>query len=230
MNLIIIIPAYNEEAAIGAVIQEIPTYLNAQIIVANNASADNTKQVALDAGAIVVEEFRRGYGAACLKAMAYVAELPTKPDVIVFLDGDHSDFPAQMVDLLEPIQNDEADFVLGSRALGNRERGSMTLPQRFGNGLSTLLLKWIYGFQFTDLGPFRAIRYESLVALKMQDTNYGWTIEMQIKALRQGLRIQEKPVNYRNRIGVSKVSGTVKGVFGAGYKILFTIFKYAFSK
>ena len=143
MNLIIIIPAYNEEAAIAAVIQEIPTYLKAKIIVANNASTDNTKQVAQAAGAIVVDEFRKGYGAACLKAMAYVAELPTKPDVIVFLDGDHSDFPAQMVDLLAPIQNDEADFVLGSRALGNREKGSMTLPQRFGNGLSTLLLKWI---------------------------------------------------------------------------------------
>jgi len=230
LNLIIIIPAYNEEAAIGLVISEIPTYLQAKIIVANNASTDNTKQVATAAGAIVVDENKKGYGAACLKAMTYVATLETKPDVIVFLDGDHSDYPEQMIELLKPIQNNEADFVLGSRSKGNREKGSMTIPQRFGNELSTLLLKWIYGFEFTDLGPFRAIRYSSLLSLNMQDTNYGWTIEMQIKSLQKGLRIREIPVNYRNRIGQSKVSGTVKGVFGAGYKILFTIFKYALKR
>jgi len=222
----IIIPAYNEENAIGQVIDELPGYLVSEIIVVNNASTDNTEQVAASAGATVLREAVPGYGRACLKGMEYLRLSENKPDIVVFLDGDHSDYPEEIEQVIKPILDQQADLVIGSRALGNKEKGSMTPQQIFGNWLATRLLKLLYGVKFTDLGPFRAITYSKLVALDMQDKTYGWTVEMQLKAARNGLRCVEVPVRYRKRIGFSKISGTVKGTVMAGYKILYTIFKY----
>lgn len=221
----VLIPAYNEEASIPKVVAEIPAFVR-NIVVVNNASTDNTREAAEIAGAIVLDEPQMGYGKACLTGMAWIKNQAVQPDILVFLDGDYSDFPAQMIDLIRPIQEGNADLVIGSRALGKRERGSMTIPQRFGNWLATRLMAYLYGVKFTDLGPFRATRWSKLRVLGMQDQNYGWTIEMQIKAAKAGWKLAEVPVDYRRRIGVSKVSGTVKGVFGAGYKILWTIWRY----
>lgn len=226
-NIIIdvLIPAYNEEGSVGKVVKDIPSVVR-NVVVVNNNSTDNTAKVAQEAGAIVLDEPQMGYGKACLTGMAYLSSLSTPPQILVFLDGDYSDYPGQLLDVIAPILKDDFDMVIGSRALGNRERGSMTLPQVFGNWLSTTLMGWIYNVNYSDLGPFRAIKWDKLVGLGMVDQNYGWTIEMQIKAAKSGLKTTEVPVDYRKRIGVSKVSGTVKGVFGAGYKILWTIWKY----
>lgn len=221
-----IIPAYNEAGAIGLVVDEIPKELVRTVVVANNNSTDETAAVAEKNGATVVFEPKAGYGNACLKAMDFIAKQEVKPDIVVFLDGDHSDYPEQMHEVVAPILAGKADLVIGSRALGNSESGSLTPQQVFGNWLATRLLKLFYGVQFTDLGPFRAIRYEHLLALEMNDPTYGWTVEMQIKAAKQKLKCVEVPVNYRVRIGQSKVSGTVKGTIGAGYKIIFTLIKY----
>lgn len=221
----VIIPAYNEEKAIAAVIAEIPKSLVRTIIVCNNNSKDNTAQVAALAGAIVLDEPRPGYGYACLKGIDYLKNLEEKPAIVVFLDGDHSDYPAGMEELIKPILDQDYDLVIGSRALGNRARGSMTFPQLFGNWLATRMIRTIYKYTFTDLGPFRAIKYEKLVQINMQDKTYGWTVEMQVKAAKYKLKCTEVPVDYRKRIGVSKVSGTVKGVILAGYKIIWTILK-----
>ncbi|MHA7128946.1 glycosyltransferase family 2 protein [Algoriphagus namhaensis] len=221
----VIIPAFNEEKSIAKVIGDIPAVVR-HIVVANNNSSDQTSRVAKQAGAQVVFEPQKGYGKACLTAMSWIQKQEAQPDVVVFLDGDYSDYPEQMLELIQPIIDQKADLVIGSRALGQKEKGSMTLPQVFGNWLATHLMRIIQGADFSDLGPFRAIRWDALLALKMQDENYGWTIEMQIKAHKAGLRYTEVPVDYKQRIGVSKVSGTIKGVFGAGYKIIFTIFKY----
>ncbi|TDQ18363.1 glycosyltransferase involved in cell wall biosynthesis [Algoriphagus boseongensis] len=221
----VIIPAFNEEKSISKVIHDIPDWVR-NIVVANNNSTDQTAKVAEAAGAKVVFEGQKGYGKACLTAMAWIKSQEVQPEIVVFLDGDYSDYPEEMTDLIAPILEDKADMVIGSRALGERERGSMTLPQVFGNWLATTMMKYIQGAKFSDLGPFRAIVWNKLLNLNMVDQNYGWTIEMQIKAHKAGLRYMEVPVNYRKRIGVSKVSGTVKGVFGAGYKIILTIFKY----
>lgn len=221
----VIIPAYNEEKSIPKVIAEIPDLIR-HIVVANNNSTDRTGEVAKGAGAEVVFEPQKGYGKACLTAMDWIKSQEIQPDIVVFLDGDYSDYPEEMMDVIRPILNKEADMVIGSRALGQRESGSMTLPQVFGNWLATTMMRYMQGAKFSDLGPFRAISWPKLLALKMQDQNFGWTIEMQLKAHKAGLRYTEVPVNYRKRIGISKVSGTVKGVFGAGYKIIFTIFKY----
>ena len=221
----VIIPAYNEEHAIGKVIEEIPDYVH-EIVVANNGSTDNTFLVASNAGAMVREAPKMGYGNACLTAMDYIEKNEPKPTIVVFIDGDYSDYPQEMDLLIQPIISNQADLVIGSRALGNREKGSMTLPQIFGNWLATTLLKGFYKVKFTDLGPFRAISYESLVKLGMKDRNYGWTVEMQLKAAKMKMRCTEVSVNYRNRIGKSKVSGTIKGTVMAGYKILFTIFRH----
>lgn len=221
----VLIPAYNEEDSIGKVVHDVPAMVR-HILVVNNCSTDGTASVAKAAGAIVLDEPQMGYGKACLKGMAYLSSLPKPPDILVFLDGDYSDYPEQLPDLIEPIVKEGYDMVIGSRARGNKEKGAMTLPQVFGNWLATTLLRWIYKVEYTDLGPFRAIRWERLVALGMVDQNYGWTVEMQIKAAKAGLKTTEVPVDYKKRIGVSKVSGTVKGVFGAGYKILWTIWKY----
>lgn len=222
----VIIPAYNEERSIGLVLDEIPKDWVRNVVVANNNSTDSTGEVAEQHGAKVVFQPEPGYGNACLKAMEFIAQQETKPDIIVFLDGDHSDYPEQLPEVVKPILDGEADMVIGSRALGKSESGSLTPQQIFGNWLATVLLRLFYGVKFTDLGPFRAIRYESLLQLSMVDRNYGWTVEMQIKAAKQKLRSIEVPVDYRVRIGESKVSGTLKGTIGAGYKIILTLFKY----
>jgi glycosyltransferase involved in cell wall biosynthesis len=225
----VVIPAYNEEQSVGKVVNDIPKNWVKTIIVCNNNSRDNTKQVALDAGAIVVDQPLPGYGNACLKGLEYIRAQALKPDIVVFIDGDYSDYPEELPLIVQPILDGNFDMVIGSRALGVREKGSMQPQQVFGNWLSTTLLRWIYGYRFTDLGPFRAITWSALEQLKMEDKNYGWTVEMQVKAAKQKLRCTEVAVNYRNRIGVSKVSGTIKGSIMAGYKILLTIFKYSFS-
>jgi len=225
-SISVIIPAYNEEGAIGEVIREIPKNLISKIIVVNNASTDNTEQIAIKAGAIVLRELVPGYGRACLKGIEYLKQTQPVPDVVVFLDADHSDYPEEIPELLKPITQGNADLVIGSRALGIKEDGSMTPQQIFGNWLATRLLKLFYGVKFTDLGPFRAIRFSKLIELEMQDKTYGWTVEMQLKAAKKGFHCVEVPVRYRKRIGISKISGTVKGTIMAGYKILATIFKY----
>ena len=224
----VIIPAYNEARAIGLVLAEIPTGWVQEVIVVDNHSSDDTAAAARAGGATVLREPRPGYGHACLAGMAYAfGKAPAeRPDIVVFLDGDHSDYPEQLPELLAPLLRGEADLVIGSRALGERERGALLPQQRFGNWLATRLLRLRYGGHFTDLGPFRAILAPALLGLGMEDKTYGWTVEMQIKAARQGLRTVEVPVRYRRRIGTSKVSGTVRGTLGAGYKILWTIFRY----
>lgn len=226
MNIIVIIPAYNEEEAIGEVIAEIPKEWVREIVVVDNRSTDQTALRAAEAGATVVHEPLPAYGRACLRGMAYVRSLPLPPDIIVFVDGDHSDYPEQLPDLVRPILDQNYDMVIGSRALGKRERGSMTPQQVFGNWLATFLMRLLYGVSYTDLGPFRAIKWEKLLALDMEDTTYGWTVEMQLKAAKQRMKTTEVPVKYRRRIGFSKISGTLKGVILAGYKIITTIFKY----
>lgn len=226
-KIIVIIPAFNEEASIGKVIQEIPEIV-AEIIVVSNNSTDTTAEVAKNAGATVLFESKKGYGYACLKGMKYISEKTEKPDIIVFLDGDYSDYPAELSKIVAPILNENYDFVVGSRVKRWREKGSMTFPQRFGNGLATFLMKLFFNANFTDLGPFRAIKYNKLLQLKMEDKTYGWTVEMQLKAIKQKFTYIEVPVHYKNRIGVSKVSGTIKGAIFAGVKILTWIFKYSF--
>ena len=222
----VIIPAYNEAQSIGLVVGDIPRDLVRDILVVNNGSTDQTEENARKAGALVLSEPRSGYGRACLKGLAFCQTLSPPPDIIIFLDGDYSDFPEEMPALIQPILDQKADLVIGSRNRGHAEKGSITPQQIFGNKLATFLLKKLYGVSYSDLGPFRAIRYDRLMNLNMTDKNYGWTIEMQIKAAKQGLLYQEIPVRYRQRIGVSKVSGTLKGTIMAGYKILFTIAKY----
>ncbi len=227
MNLVsVIIPAFNEENGVGLVIQEIPKDLIAEIIVVNNASTDNTEKIAREAGVTVLRESTPGYGRACLKGIDYLKKKEVRPSIVIFLDADHSDYPEEMRELIKPILENKADLVIGSRALGQKESGSMTPQQIFGNWLATLLLRVLYKITFTDLGPFRAIRFDSLLLLDMQDKTYGWTVEMQLKAAKLGLRCMEVPVRYRKRIGFSKISGTVKGTIMAGVKIISTIFKY----
>lgn len=225
-KIVVIIPAFNEENAVGIVIREIPKHLVAEIIVVNNNSNDQTAQIAKEAGATVLNENRQGYGWACLKGIDYCKQQNILPDIVVFMDADHSDYPEEMSRLIKPIIEQNFDMVIGSRALGKRERGSMTPQQIFGNWLATNLIKIFYEVTYTDLGPLRAITFEKLIAMKMQDTTYGWTVEMQLKAAKMKLKVVEVPVNYRSRIGVSKVSGTLKGTIMAGYKILSWIFKY----
>lgn len=228
MNIIkVIIPAYNEEKAIANVINEIPDYVS-EIIVISNKSTDNTITVAQNAGATVLSENNKGYGYACLKGLDYIAQQEVKPTIVVFLDGDYSDYPEELTKLIDPILTNTVDFVIGARVPELREIGSMTPQQIFGNKLATVLMKLFFGSTFTDLGPFRAVKYSTLVDLKMQDKTYGWTVEMQLKVLRKRISYMEIPVRYKNRIGVSKVSGTVKGTIMAGIKIIGWIFKYAF--
>ena len=223
----VIIPAYNEQDSIANVINDIPSIVDEIIVVSNN-STDATEQNAKKAGATVLTENRKGYGYACLKGMEYITTQKNKPTIVVFLDGDYSDYPEQLTELVHPIINQNIDFVIGARVEKLRESGSMTPQQIFGNWLATFLMKLFFGATFTDLGPFRAIKYQKLLDLKMEDKTYGWTVEMQLKALKQKLSYVEIPMKYRNRIGVSKVSGTVKGSILAGVKILSWIFKYSF--
>lgn len=222
MKVSVIIPALNEEGSIGAVLDHIPKDLAGDVIVVDNGSTDNTAAIASAKGARVFSEPRRGYGYACLRG---IAELQS-PDVVAFLDADFSDFPEEMTLLTEPILSDQADLVIGSRILGKREKNALPPHAAFGNHLASFLIRLFFGFRYTDLGPFRAIRYSSLRQLKMEDRTWGWTVEMQVKAVREHLRIREVPVSYRKRIGQSKISGTLIGSIKAGYKILWTILKY----
>ena len=227
-EVVVIIPALNEEQSLPKVLRDLPDV--GHVIVVDNGSTDGTAQVARQQGARVVAEPRRGYGSACLRGLAAVESLISDgyaaPRVVAFLDADYSDHPELLPQLIEPIAHGDADFVLGSRLLGQREPGAMPPQSLFGNRLACFLMRLLFGARYTDLGPFRAIDYERLCMLGMTDRDFGWTIEMQIKARRAGLRHLEIPVPYRNRIGKSKISGTVRGTLSAGGKILYTIAKY----
>ncbi len=225
MHTLVIIPAFNEARAIGRVIGDIPDALVDEVVVVNNASTDETERNARAAGATVLTEPRQGYGYACLRGIEYAKR--KRPDIVVFIDGDYSDHPDEMPRLVAPIRRDEADFVLGSRIRGETEPGAMLPQAQIGNRIACTLMRWIWGADYTDLGPFRAIRFRDLLALNMQDTTFGWTIEMQIKAVRAGLRIREVPVSYRKRVGVSKITGTISGTVKASAKILWTIGRFA---
>ncbi len=223
----IIIPALNEENSIGQVINSLPKIYH-QLIVVDNGSNDSTRKIAKKNGAIVLIEKKRGYGNACLKGIRFLKKTP--PDIVVFLDGDFSDYPQEIKKIIKPIEQKKVDFVIGSRIKSLREKGSMTPQQIFGNKLACFLLKLIYGGKFTDLGPFRAIKWDTLMDLNMIDKTYGWTIEMQLKVLRKKISYTETPVRYRRRIGNSKISGTLKGSLLAGIKIIGWIVKYYFKK
>ncbi len=218
----VIIPAYNEESSIGLVLDALPQEKIHEIIVVDNCSTDATARVAQEHGARVVKEPRKGYGSACLKGIDELDD----PDIGGFLDGDFSDFPEEIVLLIGPIETGEKDFVLGSRMIFPKNQLALLPQARYGNRFAIFLIKLFFKYEFTDLGPFRAIRYSSLMSLGMQDKDFGWTVEMQIKALRNGLRIHEVPVNYRKRVGISKITGTLSGTIRAGTKIIYTIFKY----
>lgn len=224
----VVIPALNEEASLPLVLGDIPRDLVQQVIVVDNGSADRTAEVAAAHGATVVKEPARGYGSACLRGLAELAKSP--PDIVVFLDADYSDHPDEMRQILAPILNGQADFVLGSRLAGNRERWAMPPQSVWGNRLACFLMRILFAARYTDLGPFRAIRWDALEKLGMCDRNFGWTVEMQIKAARAGLRTMEVPVSYRRRVGASKISGTVRGTILAGSKILYLIGKYGFAR
>jgi glycosyltransferase involved in cell wall biosynthesis len=223
MNTVIVIPAFNEEQSIGLVLDEIPSGHADEAIVVDNGSTDSTADLARERGAVVLREERRGYGAACLKGIARTGD---DVDVIVILDGDHSDYPEDLPVILAPILDGRADFVIGSRTLGGAEKGALPWNQRWGNVLATFLMRALYGVRFTDMGPFRAIRRDHLLAYGMVDRTFGWNVEMQAKAIMAGSRIVEVPVRYRKRIGKSKITGTVRGTVLAGTKIIGTIFKY----
>ncbi|MFQ5877248.1 MAG: glycosyltransferase family 2 protein [Acidobacteriota bacterium] len=223
MRCAVVIPALDEEASIPLVLDAIPAGLAEEVVVVDNGSTDATARVARERGATLLTESRRGYGRACMRGIDYLKH--RRPDAVVFLDADFSDHPEEMERLLEPLRRGEADLVIGSRALGSREPGAMLPQALLGNWLAATLIRLLYGGRFTDLGPFRAIRFDSLLALEMRDPDFGWTAEMQVKALRRGLRILEVPVPYRRRVGVSKVTGTVAGTIRAGHKILWTIFR-----
>ena len=226
MTTLVIIPAFNEARAIAQVIGDVPDEVD-EVVVVNNASTDETEDNARTAGATVLTEPRQGYGFACLRGIEYAEA--RQPDVVVFLDGDYSDHPDEMTRLLRPIEGGEADFVVGSRIRGESEPGAMLPQAQIGNRVACTLMRWIWGAEYTDLGPFRAIRFADLLALDMQDQTYGWTIEMQIKAVEAGLRIREVPVSYRKRVGVSKITGTIAGTVKASAKILWTIGRFAFA-
>ena len=217
----VIIPALDEDQSIGDVVRAIRDPRVGEIVVVDNGSRDRTAAEAHAAGATVLVEQFRGYGSACRRGLAYVAAQP--PYVVAFVDADGADDPSHLGAILDPIFEERADLVIGSRVLGEAEPGSLSLPQRFGNRLAVFLIRYLYGVRYTDLGPFRAVRYDGLVRLRMTDRTYGWTVEMQVKAAKCGLRAHEVPVTYRRRIGRSKISGTVRGVVGAGTKILWTI-------
>ncbi len=225
MRVLVVIPAFNEAKAIGQVIQDIPHELVTEIVVVNNASTDTTEKNASEAGATVLYESRRGYGYACLRGLAYASS--RNPEIIVFLDGDYSDHPDEMSALITPIITGTHDLVIGSRIKGVSEQGALLPQARWGNRLACLLMRLLWRAHYSDLGPFRAIRYESLMKLHMRDATFGWTIEMQIKAQIAGLRITEVPVSYRRRVGVSKITGTLTGTVKASIKILGIIFRFA---
>ncbi len=224
-RLAVIIPALNEERSLPHVLADLPRAMLEEVVVIDNGSSDNTAEVARAGGASVLHEARRGYGWACLAGIDHLKA--GSPDIVVFVDADYSDHPDELPALIAPIVSGEYDMVIGSRTTGQAEPGALLSHARFGNSLATFLIRLLYGFRYTDLGPFRALRFRSLLELGMTDRTYGWTVEMQIRAIQKGLRITEVPVQYRRRMGVSKVSGTLKGTIMAGYKILWTVFRYA---
>jgi glycosyltransferase involved in cell wall biosynthesis len=225
-KIAVIIPAFNEEESLPKVINNIPSFVD-EVIVVNNASTDNTIEAAKLAGATVLTENERGYGAACLKGIDHIKN--RNYDIVVFIDGDYSDHPEEMNLVVNPIINNDFDMVIGSRMIGKREKGAMLPQALFGNWLAAFLIKLFWNYKFTDLGPFRAIKFNSLINLNMVDRNYGWTVEMQIKAAKQKFKCTEVPVSYRKRIGQSKVTGTLSGTIKASYKILYLIFKGVFT-
>jgi glycosyltransferase involved in cell wall biosynthesis len=229
-KITVIIPAFNEEASIARVISDIPIDLVAEVVVVDNNSIDATVKNAQNVGATVIHESRQGYGYACQKGVEYLSVGDRKPDIIVFLDGDYSDYPEEIISLVKPVIEQDFDLVIGSRLMGMKDKRTMPFHQFVGNRLLTLLIRALYGVRFTDLGPFRAIKYDKLEGLDIGDRTYGWPTEMQVKAVKQGLSITEVPVNYRNRIGKSKISGTVKGTVLALYKILVVIFANLFTQ
>ena len=227
MNKIaVIIPVLNEESSIGKVLDDIPKKVN-EIIVVDNGSKDNSAIISSNRNATVLYEKRKGYGNACLKGISYLKNKP--PDIVVFLDGDYSDFPEELCKIVAPIEKGKVNFSLGARVKSLREPGSLTAQQIFGNALACVLMRLIYKSRFSDLGPFRAILWETLQSLEMQDKTYGWTVEMQLKILKRKITYTEIPIHYRKRIGISKVSGTFKGTIMAGYKILGGIGSFYFS-
>lgn len=226
MKVDVVIPAFNEEPSLPLVLAAIPRAAVDRIVVVDNASSDGTAEAARAGGAIVVTEPNSGYGSACLAGLDYLRR-HRPPDVVVFLDGDYSDHPDELPRLLEPIRNRQAQMVIGSRVLGKRERGALLVQARLGNWVACSMIRWLYGHRYTDLGPFRAITWEGLESLAMCDTDFGWTAEMQVKALRKGLEVTEVPVSYRRRVGVSKITGTLRGTVLAGYKILTTVMRYS---
>jgi len=224
MKVCAVIPALDEEASIGLVLRDLPRDRVAEVYVVDNGSRDATARRAAEAGAVVVHEPRRGYGSACL---AGIARLPADCDVVVFLDADHSDHPEEVARLLEPIRRGEAELVIGSRLLGDAERGALLPQARLGNRFACFLIRLLFGHRYTDLGPFRAITRGALDRIGMIDAGFGWTVEMQVKALQRGVRVAEVPVSYRRRAGVSKITGTVSGTLQAGAKIVWTIVRHA---
>jgi glycosyltransferase involved in cell wall biosynthesis len=225
----VIIPAFNEAKSIALVLRDLPDLVD-EVVVVDNRSTDGTADEAEKAGATVLFEAQKGYGYACLKGIAYLAHKAKPKDIVVFLDGDYSDYPEELEQLIDPILKNEALFSLGTRVTPQLEKKALTPQQRFGNALATQLMKLFYGSRFTDLGPFRAIEWQTLERLKMSDKTYGWTVEMQLKVLKKNIPYAEIPVRYRPRIGVSKVSGTLRGTLMAGYKILLWIFTYSLKK
>ena len=222
----VVIPAFNEEASLPFVLAAIPRPPVRRVVVCDNNSTDRTARVAAEGGAVVVREARPGYGSACLRALDHLRQ-EDPPDIVVFLDGDYSDHPEELPRLVAPILAGEADVVIGSRVLGNKEPGALLPQARAGNLVACLLIRLLYRHRYTDLGPFRAVRWNRFEELSMSDPDFGWTAELQVKALKRGLRVVEVPVSYRKRIGVSKVTGTLYGTVMAGYKILWTVLRYS---
>lgn len=225
MDVAVVIPVLNEAVSLPRVLGDLPALEGMRVVVSDNGSTDGSPEVAAGLGARVVHAPRRGYGSACLAGLAALEEAP--PEVVVFLDGDYSDHPEELPLLLAPIAQGRAELVIGSRVLGRAEPGALLPQARMGNWLATRLIRLFYGHRYTDLGPFRAVTWEALGKLEMTDPDFGWTVEMQVKALRRGLRVAEVPVSYRRRVGVSKITGTVAGTVRAGHKILWTVVRHA---
>ena len=225
----VVIPAFNEEASLPLVLADLPKPPVRRVVVADNNSSDGTARVGRAGGAVVVPAPIPGYGSACLAALDHVRR-HDPPEIVVFLDADYSDHPEELPRLVAPILNGEADVVIGSRVLGRSEAGALMPQARAGNLVACTLIRLLYGQRYTDLGPFRAIRWQAFEQLDMNDPDFGWTAEMQVKAVRARLRVVEVPVSYRKRIGVSKITGTVRGTILAGYKILWTVFRYSLSR